>query len=61
MTWRHNGRIMPDYLCCYNVWTSRGMGRWYKRRLSKARRRAWRDSHERGLVGLESWVNCKGW
>lgn len=38
-----------------------GNGRWMKRILSKARRRAWKDSHERGLVGIESECNWKGW
>lgn len=40
---------------------NRGDG-WFKRRLSKLRRRAWRNpDHPRGLAGLESRVNWKDW
>lgn len=60
MTWRHNGRIMPDWITCTQVWSGRGTGRWYKRRLSKARRR-WRDEHRRGLSHIETECNYKGW
>lgn len=39
-----------------------GIGRRWKRRLAKLRRRAWRDErHPRGLVGMESTVNYKTW
>jgi hypothetical protein len=59
--WRHNGRLLPGWVSFTRVWGSRGAGRWWKRRLSKARRRAWRDTHKRGLSGVESTVNWKDW
>ena len=42
-------------------WSSRGEGRYWKRRLSKARRRAWKDSHQRGLLHWERLCNWKNW
>jgi len=59
--WKHNGRLMPWWLSFTQVWSGRGIGRWWKRRLSKVRRRAWRDPHQRGLAGIESTVNWKDW
>lgn len=46
-------------------WPSPGMGKWYKRRLHKARRQ-WYKARLRGQrgkepVGLESEVNWKSW
>ena len=39
-----------------------GFGRFWKRCLSKARRRAWRNpNHIRGLPRYESECNWKGW
>jgi hypothetical protein len=58
--WRHNGRLLPDYLNCTCVWPGPGVGRWWKRRLSKARRR-WQDSHRRGLASAEAECNYKTW
>jgi hypothetical protein len=59
--WKHNGRWMPWWLSFSEVWNGVGQGRYWKRRLSKARRRAWKDSHQRGLAELESKVNWKDW
>ena len=61
-TWKEFGKriqIVNGYPCCR--WNSRGQGRYWKRRLSKARRKAWRDSHRRGLVGIERECNWKNW
>jgi len=44
-----------------NRWPGEHVGRYVKRRLSKARRRAWKDAHERGLVGAEREANWKTW
>jgi hypothetical protein len=59
--WRHNGRLLPGWVGFTRVWNKRGEGRYWKRRLSKARRRAWRDTHKRGLAQIESTVNWKDW
>lgn len=40
-------------------WWSGG-GRYYKRRLSKIRRRAWKQRPRRSLMGIESECNWKG-
>jgi len=45
----------------FTLFWNEGLGRWAKRRLSKMRRRAWKDSHERGLSKWESEVNWKLW
>ena len=52
--WVHQGRKMPGWLPFYRVWGGVGNGRYWKRRLSKARRKAWRDPHQRGLRYAES-------
>lgn len=47
------------------VWRSVGLGRWIKRRLSKARRQAakaeLRGDRPRGVRGIESEANWKAW
>jgi len=44
------------------VWSSAHEGRYYKRMLSKCRRRAWKnEGHERNLVGIEKRCNWKNW
>jgi hypothetical protein len=59
--WYHNGRPLPPWPVCTWPGKSRN-GRYWKRCLSKARRRAWRDErHPRGLAGWESTVNYKTW
>jgi len=35
-------------------------GKWLKRIRSRARRRAWRDAHERGLAAANSTLNYRG-
>ena len=57
-TRRH--RRQPE-INLFKMWPNEGIGRYWKRRLSKARRRAWRDEHERGLAGTESTVNYRTW
>jgi hypothetical protein len=63
--WRHNGRMLPWYVTFSETWGSRGEGRYWKRQLSKARRRAWRTElaghRPRGLPDIESRVNWKNW
>lgn len=39
---------------------NRGNGKFWKRQLSKARRRAWKDPHQRGLTRYETECNWKG-
>lgn len=41
-------------------WWSQGKGRWVKRRLSKARRRARKQKPRRSLMSIESECNWKG-
>ena len=46
----------------FRMWPSEGAGRWTKRKLSKARRKAWKNpGHERGLLSWESECNWKCW
>ena len=64
--WIHNGRRMPWWLTFSQVWGTAHEGRFFKRRLSKVRRRAWKDEilrghRPRGLPGAESTVNWKNW
>ena len=39
----------------------RGQGKFWKRQLSKARRRSYKDTHQRGLARYERECNWKGW
>jgi hypothetical protein len=59
--WKNNGRWLPWWISFSQTWGGRGQGRYWKRLLSKIRRRAWRDPHRRGLAGIESRVNWKDW
>ncbi len=55
-------RKYPPYLGIGQIWASAHEGKFWKRLLHKARRRAWRsEGHERGLAGIESTVNWKNW
>ena len=58
--WVCNGRLLPEWVSFSQVWPGAGVGRWCKRRLSKARRR-WQDSHRRGLASAEAECNYKTW
>ena len=49
------------YLKFTKVWCSPGVAKYMKRRLSKVRRRAWRDPHKRGIASVESECNWRGW
>lgn len=50
---------LPDYAF---TWLTAHSGRYWKRLLSKKRRKTWKDErHQRGLAGLESTVNYKNW
>jgi len=52
-------RKAKSYQC---VWQSEHEGRFWKRLLSKARRRAWKNpGHERNLAGIEGTCNWKNW
>ena len=44
-----------------SLWAGSKISRYMKRRLSKARRRSWKDPRGRGLAGVESECNWKGW
>jgi hypothetical protein len=58
----HNGKLLPWWVSITQTWGRRpGNGRFWKRMLSKVRRRAWKDDHERGLSQLESRVNWRDW
>jgi len=65
-TWKHFGRKnrAPSFTC---QWAGRGTGRWWKRKLSKVRRRAWKDVElrgrrvPRGVDGIETECNYKTW
>lgn len=44
------------------TWHSAGEGRYWKRLLSKVRRKAWKhEDHQRSLPSMESNVNYKNW
>lgn len=49
-------KVFPTY---FVRWYSVGAGRFWKRLLSKARRRAYKDPHCRGLRGYETTCNYK--
>jgi len=55
----------PKWLSFSQIWPSRHMGRWYKRMLSKARRRYWKMMLRFGKgkepTNKEREVNYKGW
>lgn len=63
----HNDKRRPPwFVSVFMQWTRHGNhsgnGKFWKRQLSKVRRRAWKDErHPRGLAGMESTVNYKTW
>jgi hypothetical protein len=55
-----------SYLNCTCCWPGRGQGRWWKRQLSKARRREAKErirgaQHPRGSLRYETECNWKAW
>ncbi len=60
-----NWRNLPYYVSFSQKWASERMGRYYKRRLSKARRKYAKEqlAGRRGKepVGIERECNYKGW
>ena len=62
MGWRQRYKRgeYPWYVGIGQIWNGRRQGRFWKRCLSKARRK-WRDNHHRGLLHYESTCNWKGW
>ena len=65
--WRELDEKYP-WLNFYRCWPGKGIGRYWKRRLNKMRRKfakaciAGRGrGHERGLADLESTVNWRTW
>ena len=64
--WENNGKILPDYISFSQTWSGKaGNGRYWKRQLSKARRRYWkmllRFGYARYPTRIEREVNYKGW
>lgn len=57
-TWKEFGKRVSVHAGFCGRWNE-GCGRYWKRGLSKARRRAWRDSHQRGLLHYETECNWK--
>jgi hypothetical protein len=43
------------------TWPREHTGKFWKRKLSKARRRFWKTGHARGLPAIESECNYKTW
>ncbi len=46
---------------CFEMWSKAREGRFYKRKLSKARRRAWKERSDTHLTHWESVCNNKNW
>ena len=46
---------------CFEMWPQAKEGRFYKRKLSKARRRAWKEKSDKHLTHWESVCNNKNW
>jgi len=61
-TWKDKLEKKP-WLSFSQIWPSAHIGRYYKKRLSKLRRRYWDldNGHTRGLYGAMSECNWKGW
>ena len=59
-TWKEFGKRISPHAGWTGRW-NKGNGRIWKRRLSKARRRAWKDPHQRGLLDAERECNWKCW
>lgn len=60
-TWKEFGKRISSHASFTDRWSGRGIGRFWKRQLSKARRRAWKDPHKRGLMNYEHECNWKSW
>ncbi len=58
--WKELGKRISPYASWTGRW-NRGEGRYWKRKLSKARRRSWKDPHNRGLLNVERECNWKNW
>ncbi len=61
-TWKEFGKriqVVNGSVC--GRWGSRGEGRYWKRQLSKARRKAWKIGNERSRVKYERICNWKNW
>ena len=59
-TWKEFGKRISIHAGMCDRW-SRGSGRFWKRCLSKSRRRAFKDTHRRGLLNIEGTCNWKNW
>jgi len=65
-TWKHFGR-KNRAVHFMQIWPGRHQGRYWKRQLSKARRRAWKEEvflgrgNPRGLAAIERECNWKTW
>lgn len=62
-TWKDTKEFKERYNEIYgwcHGWPTNS-GKWWKRLLNKARRRAWKDLHQRGLAEKESIVNWRTW
>lgn len=66
----YTDRMKKAGVSFYRIWSSKGMGRWNKRQLSKARRREWKggkfyaDWERREGKSPRKWeseCNWKGW
>ena len=59
---RKDLRYEPEWVNFSCKWGHAHTGRWLKRRLSKLRRKYWKDErHQRGLPGAEQECNYKNW
>ena len=54
-------RMERAHANCFDMWIHPHIGRYYKRKLSKARRRAWKEKSDKHLTNWESECNWKGW
>lgn len=65
-TWKHFGR-KNHAIFFMQIWPGRKQGRYWKQKLSKARRRAWKEEvffgrvNPRGLRRIETECNWKTW
>lgn len=65
-TWKELGKRISPYATYFGQWGGPGDGKFWKRKMHKARRRAWKDEYLRGRthfrgMGVEGEVNWKGW
>lgn len=61
VTWKEFGKRIDTHVNFTGRWGSRGEGRYWKRQLSKARRRAWKYGHEGALIKYGRICNWKNW